>query len=245
MRHGIEPENEKKGAEDRLLPKEGVESDAKEHEEHPNGRRRARYCGNHTNCYDRSIMTVRDPAKLFPHDYVLRPFLKLIPEKIHPNHITILRMFLTPVVLFVLYQENWGAGILLFLFTAFTDALDGSLARVRRQITEWGTFYDPVADKFLIGSVMILIVLQHVNPLIAYTLLLIEGMLIFGGWYHRRRHAISANIWGKVKMVLQVIAVLFLLIALWLGIDLFIQISHTTFVLAIIFAIVSLLTYSL
>lgn len=191
-------------------------------------------------------MAPRDPAKLFPHDYLLRPFLLILPERIRPNHVTILRMCLTPVVLFFLFREQWSIGVPLFFFTAFTDMIDGTLARTRGQVTAWGAFYDPVADKMLIGSVMLLIVLQHVNPLVGYSLLILEGVLILGGWYKRRKGvAGSANIWGKAKMLLEVAGVLSLLIALWLGVDIFIEISHTTLILALIFAVVSLLTYSL
>lgn len=192
------------------------------------------------------MKAVRDPKKLFPHDYLLKPLVWLIPEAVHPNHITVLRITLTPLVLVLLYYDNFTLGVPMFLLVAFTDAIDGSLARWRQQITPWGTFYDPVADKFLIGSVVILIVTKYVNPLIAIALIAVEMMIIIGGWYRRQRGRVgSANIWGKIKMFLQVIGVLSLLIAVWLGIDVFVDISSGTLVLAIIFAIVSLLTYSL
>jgi len=191
-------------------------------------------------------MHERDPRKLFPHDTLMKPFVWLIPSFVHPNHLTVARMIMTPIVLWVLYVQNYRLGIPLFVLTAFTDALDGSLARIRKQITDWGTFYDPVADKLLIGSVVLLIVVQHVNPVIAFALILLELLLILGGWYGRQHGRIkSANVWGKVKMLLQFFGVFFLLIALWLGVDLFIEISNGTLILAIIFAIVSLLTYSL
>ena len=188
----------------------------------------------------------RDPAKLFPHDYLLKPLLMLIPPFVRPNHITVFRMLMTPVVLGVLYFELWAIGIPLFFFVGMTDALDGSLARVRKQITQWGTFYDPVADKLLIGSILLLVVIQHVNPALAAALILVELGLILSGWYRRRRYGqMGANIWGKVKMILEGLGILFLLIALWGGADLFVDLSEGTLIVAVIFAIVSLLTYSL
>ncbi|MCH8049623.1 CDP-alcohol phosphatidyltransferase family protein [Patescibacteria group bacterium] len=191
-------------------------------------------------------MKARDTKKLFPHDHLLKPLLFFIPQTVKPNHITVLRMLLTPVVMWFLYIENYQVGVPLFLFTAFTDALDGTVARVRKQITEWGIFYDPVADKILIGSVILLIVIQHVNPFLAVALIVVELLIIVGGWYQRQRGIMrSANVWGKVKMFLEVTGVMFLLIALWLGVDLFVDLSHGTLVLAVIFAVVSLLTYSL
>lgn len=176
----------------------------------------------------------------------MRPFLFLIPNFVKPNHVTVFRLILTPIVLWLLYIENWEIGIPLFILASFTDALDGTLARVRDEITDWGIFYDPVADKILIGSVILLIVIRHVNPVIAMGIIAVELMLLIGGWYRRRRKNFQpANIWGKIKMILEFCGVLFLLISLWLGADLFIDISQGTLVLAIIFAIVSLLTYSL
>lgn len=191
-------------------------------------------------------MKPRDPNKLFLHDYLLKPLVALIPQRVKPNHVTVFRMILTPIVLWFLFFENWRVGVPLFLFAAATDAFDGSLARIRKQITQWGTFYDPIADKMLIGSVILLIVIQHVNPIIAIALIIVEMLILVGGWYRRQRGKVAtANIWGKVKMFLEVCGVMFLLAALWLGVDLFVDISHGTLVLAVIFAVVSLLTYSL
>jgi CDP-diacylglycerol--glycerol-3-phosphate 3-phosphatidyltransferase len=191
-------------------------------------------------------MSKRDPRKLFPHDHVFRLFVNLFPSFIVPNHITMFRMALTPFVLTFLVVENYYIGIPLFLFAAFTDALDGSMARIRKKITAWGTFYDPVADKLLIGSVIVLIVVKHVNPVIAFGIIILEIMIITGGWYKRKKGEVGhANIWAKVKMFLETAAVTFLLIALASGMDMFIDLSQGTLVLAIIFAVVSLLTYSL
>jgi len=191
-------------------------------------------------------MHKRDPEQLFPHDKLLRPFLVLIPRYVHPNHVTIARMILTPVVLYCLFLEYYQIGVPLFIITAATDALDGTLARVRKQITKWGTFYDPVADKLLIGSVIILILLQHVNSLIAFGVIAVELLMLAGGWYKRHMGTeVTANIWGKVKMLLEFTGVLFLLISLWLGMDLFIDLSEGTLILAIVFAVIALLTYSL
>ncbi|MBU0614030.1 CDP-alcohol phosphatidyltransferase family protein [Patescibacteria group bacterium] len=188
----------------------------------------------------------RDPNKLFPHDHLVYPFISWLPEAVRPNHITIFRLILTPFCLVLLFFEQYTIGIPFFVFAALTDVFDGVLARKRKQITAWGTFYDPVVDKVLIGSVILLIVIQHINPIIAIGIIFVELMLILGGWYNRRKKEMyGANIWGKIKMVLQVIGVLFLLIALCSGMDLFIDISSGTLVLAIIFALVSLLTYSL
>lgn len=191
-------------------------------------------------------MSHRDPNKLFFHDSLMKPFVLWLPKRVKPNHLTILRLVLIPIVLILLYIEIYSVGVPLFIFAAFTDAMDGSLARLRKQITEWGTFYDPVADKILIGSVLLLIVIKHVNPILAIALVIVELGLIFGGWYRRRMGTVGhANVWGKIKMFLEFSGLLLILIALWSGASLFIDLSNGTLILALVFAIASLLTYSL
>ena len=192
-------------------------------------------------------MESRDPTKLFPHDYLMRyTFDAIIPRFITPNMVTIFRMLCTPIVLWLLYTENYSVGVPFFLFVALTDAIDGSMARLRHQITHWGTFYDPVADKLLISSVVVLVVVKYVNVIFAGIIILPELLIVIGGLMHRRQGLVtSANIYGKTKMFLQVMGVVFLLIALWAGFDLFIPVSVGTLSLAIVFAIISLFTYGL
>ena len=192
-------------------------------------------------------MHERDPHKLFPHDHLMRyTFIPLVPGFITPNMVTMFRIVMTPIVLWFLYTGNFQIGVPIFLFVAFTDAIDGSLARIREQITTWGTFYDPLADKIFIGSVVLLIVIQHVNVIFGLLIVAVEASLLIGGYIRKVNGKVtSANVFGKIKMILQVIGVLMLLIALWSGFDLFIPISVGTLALAIVFAVISLFTYGL
>lgn len=192
-------------------------------------------------------MFERDPHKLFPHDHILRyTLIPLIPHFITPNMVTMFRIVMTPVVLWLLYTSQFEIGVPLFLFVAFTDAIDGTLARLRKQVTDWGTFYDPLADKVLIGSVVLLVVVQHVNVIFGLFIISIEVVLLIGGFIRKRQgKLIGSNVFGKTKMFLQVAGVLMLLIALWAGFDLFIPISVGTLSLAIVFAVISLFTYGL
>ena len=120
------------------------------------------------------------------------------------------------------------------------------MARVRKQITEWGTFYDPVADKILIGSVALLIVAQYINVYFALLIVFLEALIIGGGYIRKLRgDLIPANIFGKTKMILQVVGVTFLLFAVWMQFDLFVDVSVATLGLAVIFAVISLFTYGI
>lgn len=183
----------------------------------------------------------------FPHDHLLRwTILPLIPSWVTPNHITIFRFFLVPFVLYFLWQEQWKVALLLFLFAALTDAIDGSLARVRKQITMWGTMADPVADKMLVASVVILFVAKEVNPMFAALIVLIEAMTVTGAVIRRRKGKyMSANNYGKIKMVLQVVGVSLLLLAKLMGYELVVPFAVGTLAVAIVFALVSLVSYGL
>lgn len=193
------------------------------------------------------MQQVRDPNKLYPHDKLMKyTIIPLIPKFVTPNMVTVLRMILTPVVFYFIYIENFTVGVPMFFLVAFTDAIDGSLARIRKQITNWGTFYDPLADKILIGSVVMLVVVKHVNLILGVIIIVLEVMIMTGGYIRKKRGKITpSNLFGKTKMVLQVMGVTFLLIALWAGYSLFIPMSIGTLSLAVVFAVISLFTYGI
>ncbi|MEK7452133.1 MAG: CDP-alcohol phosphatidyltransferase family protein [Patescibacteria group bacterium] len=175
--------------------------------------------------------------------YTIVPF---VPKWITPNMVTIFRFITIPFILWALFFEKYSIGVPLFFFSAFTDALDGSLARLRNQITEWGTFYDPVADKMLIGSVILLVVIKHSNPILGGLIIFIDVLILFGGYYRKRKGKVmGANVFGKTKMFFQVLGVSLLLVALWAGYDFFIPLSTGTLALAVVLAVISLFTYGI
>lgn len=188
---------------------------------------------------------MRDPTRPYPHDHVFAAtVLRLAPQWMTPNQITWFRFITTPIVLLLLITENYRFGVPAFILVAFTDALDGSLARTRKQVTEWGTIYDPVADKILVGSVVLLVVMRHLIPAVGVVILALELLFLLGGWYRKRngKH-IGANVWGKTKMLLQVLAVSALLISIWLGIPALVTVSLVLFAVSVLFAVASLVTY--
>lgn len=193
------------------------------------------------------MLMTNENVRLFPHDRLMaRTILRLIPVWVHPNHVTIARFLLTPLVLYFLWHESWAVVLPLFLFTAFTDAIDGSLARTRKQITMWGTAADPAADKILIGSVVILFVAREVNPIFASIIVLMEVLIALSGLYRRAHGKMSsANEFGKVKMILQVLGVSILLLARLLSFELAVPFAVGTLAVAIVFAVVSLITYGI
>ena len=78
-----------------------------------------------------------------------------------PNIITFIRIFLIPVILFLLFSENPNIVLiagLLFIFSSVSDYFDGYLARTLNQSSKLGTLLDPIADKLLIASVIVVLV---------------------------------------------------------------------------------------
>jgi CDP-diacylglycerol--glycerol-3-phosphate 3-phosphatidyltransferase len=168
---------------------------------------------------------------------------RLFPDSVHPNHVTLSRLFGTPFVLYFLMSERLDVGLPLFFLVALTDWFDGALARTRGQVTEWGIRYDPLVDKLLVGTVLFLVVLRHINPYLGYALLAVEAFLVVGGWWrYRGGKAVRADRWGKAKMVAEVAGIILLLLAVRFDIDLFIELSNGVLAVALVAALISIFT---
>jgi CDP-diacylglycerol---glycerol-3-phosphate 3-phosphatidyltransferase len=188
------------------------------------------------------------PAKVVhPHDHFMaRTVLRLFPKVVTPNRITLFRVLATPVVFFIILLGFYEVGVISFLIVAFTDAIDGSMARTRNQITKFGMMFDPLADKLLIGSMVILLVFTHFNIWLGITILALEIIFMASALITYKFKTVKmANLWGKVKMLLQVIAMCFTMLALLLNFPYLLTVAAWIFGLAIGFAIVSLFSHGI
>lgn len=186
--------------------------------------------------------------EIHPHDHFLaRTILRFFPEWITPNRITIFRIFATPVVFYLTLNGFYKVGIIAFLCVAFTDALDGSLARTQDKITRFGMLFDPLADKFLVGSMVLLLVFRELNPWLGVATLGIEVIFIVSALIARVKFKTvrMANQWGKIKMFLQVLAMCTIMIALVLDAPVFLLVASGILGLAIGFALLSLFKHGL
>jgi CDP-diacylglycerol--glycerol-3-phosphate 3-phosphatidyltransferase len=186
-------------------------------------------------------------TKIYPHDRVLAAtFLKIVPVSVRPNHVTVFRLLCTPIALFLLAYERYEYGVPVFLFLAFTDVVDGSLARTRGQVTAWGMLWDPVVDKILIGSVLAVLLFRQFPIAIFLTLLGVECIFLVGGYLRKRKGIVTgANWWGKIKMVCQVAAVMSYLLYLESGSPTLQNGSFVLFGLSMFLAFCSLLAHGL
>jgi len=136
-----------------------------------------------------------------------------------PNSLTLSRIFLVPILLVVLLtghfpnKEFWG--LVVFLAAAATDYFDGYLARRRKQVTNFGKLFDPLADKLLISSCLIAMVQLEAAP--AWMVVLIVGreFAVTGLRSIAASNGITvaASSLGKWKMVSQVACCGFLIVS--------------------------------
>ncbi|NKB97910.1 MAG: CDP-diacylglycerol--glycerol-3-phosphate 3-phosphatidyltransferase [Pseudomonadales bacterium] len=137
-----------------------------------------------------------------------------------PNVITIARILLIPIfVLTFLGQWEWRylATAVLFGLAAATDWLDGYLARRLNQTTPFGAFLDPVADKLIVVTALVLLIAHHSNIWLTLPALVIVGREIvisaLREWMAEmnRSVAVAVSLLGKIKTTLQMVAIAVLL----------------------------------
>lgn len=138
------------------------------------------------------------------------------------NKLTLFRIFLVIIMVIVAYVPINGTilniGIdmwilnIIFIIASITDKLDGNIARKRNQITEFGKFLDPIADKMLVLSAMLILVERKLLPAWIPIIILIREFAVSGYRLiavQKENNVIAASIWGKTKTVTQIIAIIF------------------------------------
>lgn len=145
-----------------------------------------------------------------------------------PNALTLLRIFFVPVLVAALVLEsrqlsfggmafsNHQIALMIFLAAAFTDLLDGYLARRWNQITTVGMLLDPVADKLLISAALISLVQVHRVPAWMAVLIVGREFAVSGlrAIAASEGFTIQASELGKTKTVTQVVAISLVLAAM-------------------------------
>jgi CDP-diacylglycerol--glycerol-3-phosphate 3-phosphatidyltransferase len=141
-----------------------------------------------------------------------------------PNYITIARIVVVPLLVVALLTpvaeatfgiSGYALAIVLFVAAALTDIFDGYLARRRNQVSTLGKFLDPIADKLLIASALIVLVERHLAPSWAVVVILGREFIITGlrSVAASEGIVIAAQGMGKLKMWAQCVAVVALLVA--------------------------------
>ena len=135
-----------------------------------------------------------------------------------PNALTLLRIFLVPLLVVVLLTRIEGHvyfGTAVFLLAVLTDYLDGFFARRRNEVTRLGILLDPLADKLLTGAAFLSLVWMRLVPAWAVMIVLARELAVTGlrNVAAGRGVLIRASALGKAKMAAQVTAILLLLLS--------------------------------
>lgn len=122
-----------------------------------------------------------------------------------PNLLTILRMFLVPIYLFVFFSNMENKLLisgLIFILAGITDLLDGNIARKYNLVTKLGTVLDPIADKMMIFAVLISFTSAGYIPIwIIIAMGIKELLLILGGgilYLFKGKQVLPSNKYGKL-----------------------------------------------
>ena len=177
------------------------------------------------------------------------------------NKLTIIRVILVPIFVIIGYlgtafgvfsNEVLGLALYLlmmdgiFIIASITDKLDGYIARSRNQITTFGKFLDPLADKILVLSALVMLVEFGKIPAWIPIIVLTREFLVSGYRLvavQQSGAVIAASVWGKLKTVTQMIAIILIFVDKYNFFDFaFNNVGMTTF--AVVFnAITSILLF--
>ena len=142
-----------------------------------------------------------------------------------PNKLTIFRIILVPIMVITPFLPlegelfnipiTWLLVTLVFVVASITDKLDGYLARSRNEVTTFGKFLDPIADKILVLAAMIMLVEASRLPAWIPIIVLFREFLVSGYRLiavEKSGNVIAASIWGKLKTVTQMLGLIIALI---------------------------------
>ncbi|MDA2977776.1 MAG: CDP-diacylglycerol--glycerol-3-phosphate 3-phosphatidyltransferase [Actinomycetota bacterium] len=138
-----------------------------------------------------------------------------------PNFLTTIRLLVVPVLAWLLFQENSTtnfnrtiAGVL-FIVAALTDIADGTIARKWNLITNFGKIFDPIADKALIGTALIgLSSMGLLDWWFTWVILAREIFVTLLRFWVIKQGVIPASRGGKLKTIMQIVAISFYLLPL-------------------------------
>ncbi|MDE2305351.1 MAG: CDP-diacylglycerol--glycerol-3-phosphate 3-phosphatidyltransferase [Gammaproteobacteria bacterium] len=143
-----------------------------------------------------------------------RPWLNL------PNALTWLRILMIPAIVVLFYLPSWWADPAAcagFAFAGITDTLDGYFARKLGQTSRLGAFLDPVADKLIVACALVLIVSKDPRWYLVIVAIVIIGREIavsaLREWMAEigARGRVAVSVWGKLKTIMQIVGLSFLL----------------------------------
>jgi len=154
-----------------------------------------------------------------------------------PNRLTLIRIFIVPIIVLVWifpyaqfniaissftfmnieFNTVYLACLILFALASFTDFLDGHIARSKNLITTFGKFADPIADKLLVNTMLILFASSNIIPVVPVVIMLARDTIVDGCRMMASNNGVvvAAGYLGKLKTVAQMLTIIFILLNNW------------------------------
>lgn len=147
-----------------------------------------------------------------------------------PNKLTVFRMILVPVILTIALVCDDGIAtwqvlgselnlmhlicLVLFVIASLTDLFDGKIARKHNLVTTFGKFMDPIADKLLVNTLLVLLAYWHIVPVICVILMIMRDLVVdaIRLLAAEKQLVVAAGSLGKLKTVLQMTAIIIVLL---------------------------------
>lgn len=129
-----------------------------------------------------------------------------------PNKLTVLRVLLIPVFIAFAFIPGilWDIlALIVFWVASFTDFLDGSIARKRGIVTNFGKFMDPLADKLLVTAALSVLAMENLSYIWVLFIITLREYIVAGVRMVAAEggKVIAASMWGKVKTVVQMVVI--------------------------------------
>lgn len=127
-----------------------------------------------------------------------------------PNILTGIRLLLIPVIFYFALEENYVLAVIFLTLSGITDVLDGYIARKYNFISDFGTLFDPLADKLTQISTLVVLVIQGIIPLWILIVVIIKELLMIAGaaFLYDKNTVVGSRWYGKAATVLFYIAIL-------------------------------------
>ncbi len=157
------------------------------------------------------------------------------------NKLTILRVLMVPLFVVLFAYDCMIAAAIVFILASITDTLDGYLARSRNEITNFGKFADPIADKILVVSALICMIETGIIPAWSVIIIVAREFIVSGIRMSAASQSvvIAADNFGKIKTVTQMIAIVLLL----LKFENIFYVDYILFYISVLFTVLSGISY--
>ncbi|MFN3551108.1 MAG: CDP-alcohol phosphatidyltransferase family protein [Endomicrobiia bacterium] len=166
-----------------------------------------------------------------------------------PNIVSFLRLISVIIFLLLFYYGRIYYAIIILIFSAITDLLDGFLARVLNQQTPIGSFLDPLADKILVIVTFTIFMIKNYIPWWFFSIIIVREILVSSGWIviyqYKSTITTKPRFSGKVSIFFQMTTMVLVIFNLYFKNYFLLTFIHKLFLITSFLAIVSIIDYTL